>query len=271
MAEINQYTTEATSIDNDSFLDIDQYIAGDYESQKIKWSTIQGLISASNLGNSDLVATDSIRNYTINGTTKAAKLNILNPTDTAPLFNFDAGGDFNIHGAGYNGINFTKWGALSSLKQGYDGHRYLRLAGEDRLDLVGGDGGNGVETTFKLENNVISSSAREFYQFFSYGTPDKKFRFILEPTTGFNDLELNHVGARNNGVWFAKGGFQSTPATPPTARVNNFGLHTALNSGSVIPMFTLENGDQIKLFKQTLPPAPVVADIVTLLTNLGLV
>jgi hypothetical protein len=229
------------------------------------------LPASENLGTNDLVSSDSIRTFTLYGTTSSDSLQITDGVNLSALFSFKGDGEFDIHGGGYNGINFTKWGVSSYLKQGYDGWRYLRLQGHDRLYLFGGDGGASVETSMYFENNIVSGTAREFNQKFSYGASDNKFKFILDPVTGFNDLELAHVGARNNGIWCAKGGFQSTTATPPTARANNFGLHTALNSGSVVPMFTLENGDQIKLFKQTLPVPASVSDIVTLLTNLGLV
>ena len=41
--------------------------------------------------------------------------------------------------------------------------------------------------------------------------------------------------------------------------------------GNTAPHFRTENGDVIKLYKQTLPAVPVLTDVITLLTNLGLI
>jgi hypothetical protein len=68
MDEINQYLNEILTVDNDSFLDVDQLISpGVYQSSKLRFSTLNSLITGNNIGNSNQVSTDNVRTFSLIG------------------------------------------------------------------------------------------------------------------------------------------------------------------------------------------------------------
>lgn len=65
---------------------------------------------------------------------------------------------------------------------------------------------------------------------------------------------------------------RSHASVPSTNIVDSFQQYSRdIVAGNAAPHFRTENGDIIRLYKQTLPAVPVLTDVIAILTNLGLI
>lgn len=90
--------------------------------------------------------------------------------------------------------------------------------------------------------------------------------YILANGTGTNGLTTFMGNGGNTLV------VRSHASVPSTNIVDSFQQYSRdIVAGNAAPHFRTENGDIIKLYKQTLPAVPVLTDVIAILTNLGLI
>lgn len=90
--------------------------------------------------------------------------------------------------------------------------------------------------------------------------------YILANGTGANGLTTFMGTGGNTFV------VRNHASLPSTNIVDSFQQYSNdIVPGNAAPHFRTENGDVIRLYKQTLPAVPVLTDVIALLTNLGLI